>query len=159
MLICNPKSFFSWSFEITGSTRGAASVDFDIFGESGTITHAETPYRVQKQGWLSGTWSVSSGSEVLATAVKPSAWTRAFEISSMDTPLLVKAGSPLGRSYEMISGGRVIGTISPTHPFTRRSTIACEDQIPELIQLFSFWLAVMTWRRSRQANSSSAQPN
>lgn len=153
MLSCVPQSFLNWNFEITGSRADPSFITMDFLSEQGTITHVGATYRIQKQGWLSGTWLLISGAEALVTAVKPSAWLRAFEITTREGSLLLKAQSPLTRCYDIFSEGRNIGTIFPAHPFTRRSTIECDTAVPELTQLFCFWLVALTWRRSRQNNS------
>jgi hypothetical protein len=47
----------------------------------------------------------------------------------------------------------VRGSIRPIHLFTRRAVIECSDDVPELVQLFCFWLIALMWRRAQKNNS------
>jgi hypothetical protein len=90
---------------------------------------------------------------VVAEAHKPSAMFRSFEVSSEGMHFTVRAGSALGRGFEFAVGERIVGSIRPAHAFTRRAAIQCAGTIPEHLQLFAFWLAALTWRRSASSSS------
>jgi len=75
----------------------------------------------------------------------------------LDCVLAVKARSAFSRRYDILSDGHPAGTIQPAHSFTRRAFIDCTPEVPELAQLFSFWLAALTWRRAAH-NSHGAAP-
>jgi hypothetical protein len=77
---------------------------------------------------------------------------RSFDVRAGGVQLTVKAQSSFTRSFEILSDDSVVGTIRPVHPFTRRASIECGPSVPELVQLFSFWLAALTWRRAAQNN-------
>jgi hypothetical protein len=97
---------------------------------------------------LSGHWSVEEEGKVLAEALKPNALFRAFEIHCDSLDFTAQAPSVFSRGYEIVSEGSVVGTLRTVHAFTRRATIECQQSVPELAQVFAFWLAVITWRRS-----------
>lgn len=154
MLICIPQSFCSWDFRVLGVPSGPAALAFNFFTEQGSISLPGAEFSVRKQGWLSGHWSLERAGKICADAKKPDALFRSFEVRAGAVRLTVRAQSAFTRSYDIIAADSVVGTIRPAHAFTRRAFIECSSSVPEPVQLFSFWLAVLTWRRA--ANNSSA---
>ena len=154
MLTCLPAALCSWDFRITGAAAGPASVRFNFFTEQGGISLGPNTYTVRKHGPMSGRWTLENDGQVLADAHKPSALFRAFEIEVGNARFTLKAQSALTRSYNILSGDRAVGVIRPAHLLTRRAFIECGPEMPELAQLFAFWLAVITWRRA--ANDAAA---
>jgi hypothetical protein len=154
MLTCIPQSLCTWDFRVLGASAGAAALTFNFLTEQGTISLGSNDFTVRKHGPMSGRWTLEHENQIAAEAHKPSAMFRAFELRVQDVQVAVKAQSPFTRCYDILSGGCVVGSIRPAHAFTRRAFVDCEAGIPELAQLFAFWLAVLTWRRS--ANSSSS---
>jgi len=152
LLTCLPQSICSWDFCVIGAAAGPASVAFNFWTEQGGITLGDAEYAVRKHGALSGLWTLEQNGSVLAAVQKPSAFFRRFEFQNRTPELIVKAQSPLGRSYDLLSGDQSLGTISPAHPFTRRASIACDNAVSELEQLLAFWLVVITWRRAAKSN-------
>jgi hypothetical protein len=152
MLTCEPRSPFNWNFRITGGKAGVAETSMFAMQERGQIRYGGEIYEVRKQGWLSGRWDLVKGGEVVATAHKPDALQRRFVIRAGEKlRFTAQAQSPFGRSYSLGSGGQVFGTIAPEHLFTRRTTIRCTPLLPELAQIFAFWLAALTWRRAAES--------
>lgn len=154
MLVCLPQSICSWDFRVSGTSSGPASLTFNFFTEQSTISLGGSEFTVSKHDPMSGHWTLEQDGRVEAGARKPSAMFRSFEVSAGDQLLTVKARSAFARSFEIISGDRTVGSICPAHAFTRRATIDCTPEVSEIAQLFSFWLAVLTWRRA--AKSSNA---
>jgi hypothetical protein len=153
MLTCVPLSLCLWDYRVLGATGGPAVLTFDFFTEQGSIQLGDAEFTVRKHGPLSGHWTLEHGDRTLADATKPSAMFRSFELRIHDLHFTVKAQSALTRCYDVFSGDRRVGTIQPLHPMTRRASIECAPAVPELAQLFAFWLAVITWRRAAQSNS------
>lgn len=154
MLTCIPQSLCSWDFRVSGAPSGPAALNFNFFTEQGSISLGGIEFPVRKHGFLSGHWTLERDGATWADAKKPNALFRSFEVRSDAVQLTVKAQSAVTRSYDILADGSVVGTIRPAHPFTRRAFIECSASVPELAQLFSFWLVVVTWRRA--ANNSSA---
>jgi hypothetical protein len=150
MIRCLPRSLCSWDFTVIGLSSGTAIVEYDWLTEQGRIVVAHHDYRIRKQGVLSGRWTFEQPGRVIADAHKPSALSRTFHVSggTAGPNLTLRAESAFFRAFEIISERRVVGRISPVHPFTRRSTIHCSSEIPEHLQLFAFWMAGLAWRRS-----------
>jgi hypothetical protein len=156
MLTCIPQSLCSWDFRVFGASSGAAALAFNFFSEQGSISLGGRELTIRKHGLLSGHWTLELDGTTCADARKSSAMFRSFEVRSGDVQLTVKAHSALTRDYDILSGGSVVGTIRPAHPFTRRTFIECHSFVPEFAQLFSFWLAVITWRRAANNSAGSS---
>jgi hypothetical protein len=157
MLQCQPKSICSCDFYVYGLSVGGADTEYNWFTEQGRIIIAEDIFEVKKQSIFLGHWTYEQHGRVIADAQKPSAFFRTFDISygSEGQSITLQAVSAFSRVFEIISEGRVVGSIAPAHPFTRRATIECSDSIPENIQLFAFWLAVITWKRSARNSNQT----
>lgn len=150
-----PKSLCSWDFHATGLSNGTASVEYNWASEQGRILMAHASYEVRKMGIFSGHWTLEQDASVVAEAHKPSPMFRSFEVTGCSDHLTVRAESPVSRVFEIEAGKRVIGQVRPDHAFTKHSTVECPDSVPEHIQLFAFWLAVLTWKRAANNNASS----
>jgi len=154
MLTCIPRSLISWDYQVSGLSSGLAELGYDYLTEQGDISFSGAQFSVRKHGFMSGHWSLDQEGKSCADAIKPSAMFRLFEVSTDEVQLTVKAQSAFTRCYDIISGGHVVGTIQPAHVFTRRALIDCDSAVPEVVQLFSFWLVALTWRRSARRSST-----
>ena len=143
-----------WDYRIFGTANDPALLTFDFFTEQGSIQLGEARFTVRKHGPMSGHWTLEHGEHVLADATKPSAMFRSFELQVHDLHFTVRAQTAFTRCYDILCGERRIGTIQPLHPMTRRASIECSPEVPELAQLFAFWLAVITWRRAAKHHNS-----
>ncbi len=153
MLTCNPQSLCSWNYRVLGAPSGEALLTFNHLNEQGTITLGGVELAVLKHGWMSGHWSLERNDETYADAQKPSAIYRSFDIRCGDVQLTVKAQSAFSRCFEILVNDSVVGVIRPVHAFTRRASLECSASVPELAQLFAFWLVALTWRRAAQSNN------
>jgi hypothetical protein len=152
---CLPKSLCTWDYRVLNGASGHAELTFDFFTEQGSVVIGGADYEVRKHGRLSGHWSFERNGITHADARKPNAFVRRFEISAAHCAITLEAASPFTRRFVMIADGAEVGSIRPAHAFTRRAFIDCDSSVPELIQLFAFWLAVLTWRRSARNRSSN----
>ena len=107
-----------------------------------------TEYAVNKQGWLASQWLLEHEGEALAVAKKPSVLYRSYDVEMGPLEFTVRARSPITRRFDIVTGDIQVGTIAPMHPFTYKATIECDEPLPELAQLFAFWLAAVTWQRA-----------
>lgn len=156
MLTCIPQSLCTRDFRVLGASAGRAAVTFNFFTEQGTISLGATDFTVRKHGPFSGHWTLEHGTGTVAEATKPSAMFRSFELRVDDMHLTVEAESAFTRCYQILAADRHFGTIRPAHAFTRRAFIECAAEVPEVAQLFSFWLAVLTWKRAANSNNTNA---
>ena len=139
---------------MTGASGGPASIVLNFFTEQGSIGFGATTFAVRKHGPLSGRWTLESEDQVIAEANKPDALFRTFEVRADHVRFTVRAQSAFTRSYDIALDEREVGVIRPAHPFTRRAFIECAPDVPEIGQLFAFWLVVLTWKRA--ANNAAA---
>ena len=151
-LTCVPESICSWNFRISDASRDVGSVRLDFLTEQGTIKSGDTTFDVIKHGWLSGHWSLNQRSSVHANAHKPLIFTRQFEITTESSTVSLKADM-LARRFIIYVSDKAVGSITPAHAFTRRATIDCSSEIPEIVQLFCFWLAALMWKRDSDSAS------
>ncbi len=63
-----------------------------------------------------------------------------------------QAESAFGRSFHLLDGVRVMGSMRHVHAFTRRATIELPDELSPERKAFLVWLVLLMWRR--QHNSS-----
>lgn len=148
MLTCVPQSICSWDYQIRGASCGAAAVTMNFLSEQGKITLGNSELTVNKQGVFSGRWALEDRGKTVADANKPNALFRSFELGIGSLRFIVEAHSGLTRSYDIRSAAKILGIIRPEHPFTRRARIECTAEVPEIAQLFAFWLVVLTWKRA-----------
>jgi len=148
MIRCTPKGICSWNFSLQGEGH-RASLEFNWTGEQGVITADGLRLEVCKHGVFSGHWTLDREGEAVASAQKSTPFTRTFEIESPIGSLVLRAESAFGRSFRVERSGDLLATISPAHLFTRRATIETRAEHVDFPTLaFSFWLAVLTWRRA-----------
>ena len=155
MLTCVPQTLCTWDFRAFGTSSDPALLTFNFFTEQGGISLGGSEFLVRKHGPMSGRWTVERDGTTYADAHKPRAMFRSFAVSSGEVELVLEAQSVLTRGYDILANGSVVGTIEPAHAFTRRAFVKCNSSVPELAQLFSFWLVVLTWRRAAQNNAAT----
>lgn len=137
------------------SGESLATITTHWLSEQGNFHLNEEEWNICKKSFLSGQWTLEKQSTILGNADKKNVFSRTFEVAFENTHWLLKAKSAFGRGFEILQQGRQVGTIEPVHAFTRRSTIDCSDEVPIPLQLFCFWLAMITWRRAQNSNGGS----
>lgn len=131
-----------------------ASTKFNFWNEQGSFVLAGNHYRIE-HAWLSAEWSLNLEGEAVALAVKPNPLTRFFEVFYANQKLVLRAESPLTRTFLIEQDEQVLGTIQPMHLFTRRALVDCSSSVAMPVQIFLFWLTVLMWKRA--ANNSTAR--
>jgi hypothetical protein len=148
MIECLPRSLCSWDYRVLGLPGGEAAVEFDGFFEQGVILVSGDRLEAVKHGLFSGRWSLSERGNVVAEAVKPSAFLRRFEIAAPTLRLDLEPDGPFTRGFVLSNSGRTVARLRPEHPLTRRARIETVAEVPARLLLFSFWLAALSWRRA-----------
>lgn len=158
MLECTPHSVFSWNYSVSGLQLGGAELTFEPLSDRGAITLdraaiagatiAGARFGIRKQGWLDASWTLEHDGDTVAVAKRRSLLGRSFDLSHAGAVLLLKPQTLLVRDYHLLLGDTVVGTIEPEHPLTRKARVRCDATVPEMVQLFSFWLVAMVWRSS-----------
>jgi hypothetical protein len=161
MLTCTPLSLCSWNYRVLGLPVGEGTTELYMLSEQGRLSLGGAAYEVVKHGPMSGHWTLEGGGRVVAEARKPSAMYRTMVVSCGEAALTVRAASPFTRVFEVLVGesdvdgaaARVVGSVRPVHPFTRRAIMECDAAVPQLAQMFVFWLVAMSWRRTAKQNN------
>jgi len=145
MIRCTPKGICSWNFAISGESH-SANLEFQGIRERGKLIIDNESFEVTKLGVFSGTWTLTGNDSPIYTAHKPSAFTRAFQITGPSCSAQLAAESALSRTMKL-TGNAIRCTIAPDHCFTRRATITGTWEDFRLLS-FGFWLTLVTWRRA-----------
>lgn len=129
-----------------------ASLDIGWFGEHGTLLTGGRAWELGREGWASGEFFLKGDGRRSATAAKPSAFLRSFRVDLNGDVYTWEADSAFTRSFVLREGSRVVGSMRPEHPFTRRTTIDLPSGLSLEHRAFLVWLALVLWRRQRHAS-------
>jgi hypothetical protein len=154
MLTCLPMSLCSWNYRVRGLPAGEGATAINVLSEQGSLSIGGATYEVVKHGPMSGHWTLEAAGQIVAEARKPSAMFRTIVVTCGEAALTVQAASPFTRVFELTVGEGVVGSVRPVHLFTRRALMECDAAVPQLAQMFAFWLVVLSWRRTANKNSS-----
>jgi hypothetical protein len=55
------------------------------------------------------------------------------------------------REFLVQNGEEIVGTIRPASAFSRRVQVTLPAEWPLQFQIFVFWLAIVSWRRTQRA--------
>ena len=133
-----------------------AEIDPAYFGEGAEVSVAGETYTLTRDSILGGTFALRSGDRVVATARKPSAFIRTFEVDLSGRRFELKAVSVWRREFGLFEGGVQIGRTAPASWFGRAAVIDLPDEFPLPEQVFLFWLMLIMWRRSVNASAAAA---
>lgn len=152
MLHAVPKSIFSWGFQIYSDNVLLAVIDMSWLIEGGEFPYRNRTYYLRKKGMLSGNFSLESNGAIIAQAQKTPLW-RHFEVQDHHEHYILAASSPMTRRFVLKQNERIIGDITPNHPFTRQCVINLPETISVPSRLFMFWLVLVMWRRAERASA------
>ena len=156
MLRIVPARWFSWDFNVSQGLHPVADIDISWWRERGQVTVQGTPFRVSRQGMLSGDFLLESDRGVVARATKPSVLRRSFDVQHESKTYTLQAQSALRRSFVLLEGGREVGNISPDGFWTRRASATLPSDMPLPVQVFLIWLAVLLWKRESDSASATS---
>lgn len=154
-LECVPLGLCSWDYRVQGAAEGDALVRRATLTEQGTISLAGYTFDVRKHGWASGLWTLDYAGDEIARAKKGSILSSRFDLQADGVRYRLCRASWAGRTYHLYDGRLLCASIEPKHPLTRRAILRLPAAPALPVVLFSFWLAVLIWRRQSQASNSS----
>lgn len=156
MLRAIPTGWFFTKYELLENENLIGRIEFAFASESASMTVRGEEYKVYREGWMSGRFLLESEKAgILASAEKPSALVRSFELTFAGRLYTLEAESAFFRKFILREGENApIGWIYPDHFLTNRSTIQLPDLFPTHIQCFMFWLTALLWKRD--ADSAAA---
>ncbi len=91
----------------------------------------------------------------MATATKPSAFRREFDVTFSGRTMRLRPRSAWGRALVLREGEREVGDVTPRGMWSRRATATLPDTLPLPVRLFVLWLAVLIWKRDDDAAAAT----
>jgi hypothetical protein len=150
-----PKHWFSWDFVVHDATlQSVAEVRLSSWRERGAVATGGVEHKVSRQGML-GAFVLMKGDSVVASAEKPSAFRKTFQIDHEGRHYTLKGRSFWQRELVLYEGEREIGSIAPTGFFTRRAQVGLPEELPLILRLFVVWLTMLLWKRESDAAASA----
>jgi hypothetical protein len=150
MLKCQPESLWNWDFRISGSSTGPVRTLLDRKTEGGVIEYAGHHYSITKRKGVGlAHWTLTADSVIYAEAQVLGMVISKIEITTPGLLLLAKAHL-FNRTYEFFLAEEKVGMIEPAYLLTRHSTIDFKESVPELTQIFCFWVAAIKWYYASQ---------
>ena len=153
MLTAVPTRWFAWEFTVNDGPRPVATIDVSWWREQGTLTVGGVDHRVYREGMLSGSFILEAAGSVVARAMKPSAFRRAFVIEHGGRRYTLQAAAVFRRRMVLLDGEKIIGSLSPQSAFTRRSDVDLPRDLPLAVRVFVIWLAVILWKRESDSGA------
>lgn len=153
MLEARPISIFSLDFSIEAEGRQIALLDVAFWREAGEVSIEGQPYRLYREGLMSGAFVLESAGKTIIRAIKPSALWSQFELELNGHRYSLKRDSIFGKSFSVLQGGVdgvVVGSVRRAAMFSRRSVINLPPDWPVPIQIFVFWLVLIIWKRKHK---------
>src|ERR1700739_419701 len=80
LLQLDPKSWFSWNFDVLQDGRPIAEIDISRWRERGVLAVDGMKYDVYRSGFMHGAFILELNGTRVASAEKPSAMVRSFKI-------------------------------------------------------------------------------
>lgn len=146
-----PKSLFSWDYRVFQGDEEVALVDFAWLRERAWVTVDGEDYRIEREGIARGRWFLRSGDGVLASAEKPSAFRRRFDVTVTDRRFTLEPGAPWSRRLVLRHGARERGSIEPEGLLTRKARIDLPADLSLPVRIFLSFLVLVLWKRAHAA--------
>ena len=157
MLQAQPKKWYSWDFHIYQNAAEIAFIDVSCFRERAQLRIAESDFEIYREKIFGGEFIMKQKESTVVRAVKPSAFTRTFEIETKQGRYTLKPESTFKRKFILLHGDRQIGSVSPNGAFTRKATIDLPENMSLAEQVFIFWLVLIMWKRAAEATATRFQ--
>ena len=149
MLTCVPESG-NWNFDITGTSSDPARITLEP-DDCGTILLGGSEFAVRTL--YDQSWELKARGELVATAwkssgISPIGWRPSFEVQAGALVITLQTQRLSSLQYDILVSSNTVGSISrkgrwfPKWP----AFVECPSEVPELVQLFCFWLAMQSWR-------------
>ncbi len=143
-----PKSFFSMRrFRIVRDGVPVGEIDGGRMREQATITIGGATYAAAREGLMSGAYYLEAGGKRLASAERPSVFSRRFTLQTGAKTYSFGAASAFGRSFALTENGVDVGTIARESFFSRRSMAKLPDDLGLEVKAFLIWLVILMWQR------------
>ena len=146
------EGLLSTDYEIRRSDRLVARIDMARMRSAGQIEAGTASYSARPERLFSGNYVMERDGSRVARAER-SGWLRpAYAVRGADRMLMLRPSGMLSRRYRILHGDRPIGSIAREGFFGRSATAVFDENVPEEMQLFLIFLALLRWRKQRQAS-------
>jgi hypothetical protein len=155
MLAIEKQHWYSWDFTVSQAGRRIAEIGLS-WRERGRLTVNGLAFTVRRDRAFGSEFRLESpDGRTVATAVKPSFFRRAFEVTQGAKTWTVRRQSPWSRRIQVLDGGREIGHVTRGSWGSYRASAALPDAMPMPVQVFCVWLAALIWKREADAHAAS----
>jgi hypothetical protein len=154
MLRAVPKNWFSWKFEIFDGEVKVANLDLAWFREEVEFAIQGRTFEIGREGVMSSVFLLREDGRTIASATKPSAFRRSFDVVFDQTGYKLEAVGPFVRRFELRKDFREVGSIHPVHLFSRKAIVELPEYLPLEVQVFIAWLVIMLWKRGSSRRRS-----
>ncbi len=151
MLTAIPKSWFSWGYELFDGARPVALLDLACMREKGELLIRDRTYEIGREGLLSGAFFLRKRGVDIATATKPSALRRSFDVYHGQERYTLESATAFKRKFVLREGQRIVGSVRPKSWVSRKAVVDLPEHIPMEVQVFITWLVIILWRRDQSS--------
>ena len=153
------RSWFKWQFDVLDDNERVAFIDLKLFKEGAEMEIGGEPFRIYREGWVSGHFVLEAFRQEIARADKPSAFRRRFVVSFAGRRFILEAANPVGRTFvlheEPKDGiGVEVGRVAPVKWFKRDAVASFDEDLPVAFDVFVIGLVLVMWKRASDASSS-----
>ncbi len=115
MLLCIQKAVWLWDFQIPNAVGGPAEAAYVPFGQNGSVSLGDSKFEVKWHGFFSQHWTLERDGRIVADGQFSLG---AFSVTSPDdVQVTIKRTSLLRVRFDILTGGKVLGTIRRTRLF------------------------------------------
>lgn len=150
-----PRSIFSWDFDVVENGRTLCVIDQGFWGERASFQMEGRTYTLGRESGWGDFWVREGGAEgrIIVRATKTSVFRRRFDVVIDGVEFVLEPYSWFGWHYNLVGGGKAVGSIRRASFFRRGLVVDLPEQLPVAARVFLLWLVLMMTRRA-QRNSS-----
>lgn len=156
MLELVPRFGSSRRYTVRRDGQDVAELTLALLREAGQLDIGGVAHELRREGFVSGAFTLSHAGTPIATARKPSAFRRRFEVDHRGRRYEVVKAAWWGRRFEVRADDRPIGSIGPHHPLTRRAAIDLPEDLGLPVQVFIAALVILLWNRDASGAAGGA---
>lgn len=146
MMIGESDSFWGWNYLLRDEAGGeTVRIKIAWMGESGSVELPGATLEIQRDG-LAGPWLARAGETLVATLVKPSAFSRTFELTVDDRSYTLQP-RVWGGTFNLLAGDEILGSLRRGGFLCNRMLIDLPDSLPLPLRALAAWVVLLMWRR------------
>jgi hypothetical protein len=148
-----PQGIFSRHYDLRRDGEAMASLKMQLWTEGCEFTIAGHRFSIRRTSlWKDGFQLLAGPSSVCD--VKRGFWSRRFELEAVEEKWFLQPAGWFTRTYQLVSGNRVVGSIRHTGLFTRSRVGEFAESVPPPVQMFAIFLVLVVSRRQQRRSST-----